>query len=224
VPNLSKNRQDPILVALGQRENWRHPVIISLPRSSYFVIMGKFTGPLKRLNTMPMPIIESPNGVRYFTVDGLLLSGSQTGEAAKYAVTLELLHGLGARKQFSAIAQLYDLVMPGLILSSHLFQGLNRNLYCDGGFDGDENKFVFSRKPAYDYYWSGGRNGQPEKRIAPTRQVFVTVVSKNVTHQDQFPGVSGWIERWNWVDEDSVLNEAPVNWVDRYKTKVWSKE
>jgi len=157
-------------------------------------------------------------------VEGPLLSTHKSGETAKYAITMDVLRGLGTRGQFSAIAQLYGLVIPGLILSSHLFQGLNRYLYCDGAKEGDDDKFVFSRKPAYDYFWKGGPNGAEEKRLAPSTQVFVVIVSNNVRHKGNFSDIAGWIEHWNWVDEDPVLQEAPIDWVDRYKRKIWSRD
>jgi hypothetical protein len=172
---------------------------------------------------MPIQIFDN-GGVTYFTVDGPELSNTQSGKEAKYAVTMDVLRGLGGRKQFSSIAQLYGLVVPGLILSEHLFQGLNRNLYCDEGLNGDEDKFVFSRKPAYDFYWEGGITGTEEKCLAPANQVFVVLISKNINHKDKFPDVSGWVERWNWVDEDSELRGAPINWLDRYNDILWSKK
>lgn len=171
---------------------------------------------------MKIPIITTQE-ISYFVVDGLLLSAQQDGSSAKYAVTMDIVRGLAERKQFSAIAQLYGLVIPSLILSAHLFQGLNRYLYCDGVANGDDDKFVFSRKPAYDFFWEGGRTGKEVKRLAPSGQAFVIVLSKNVKHFDKYPDVAGWIDHWNWVDEDQVLNEAPINWVDRYKNKIWSK-
>lgn len=172
---------------------------------------------------MAIPSVVMSNGISYIIVDGLPLSETQTGEAVKYAVTMDILRGLGNRKQFSNIVQLWELVIPGLILSTHLFQGLNRNLYCDGVFEGDTDKFVFSRKPAYDFYWEGGREGKQIKKFASSGQVFVVVVSKNTKHQEKFPEICGWIEHWNWVDEDTELSEAPINWVDRYKQRIWSK-
>lgn len=172
---------------------------------------------------MSLPIISS-NGISYIVVDGPLLSAKQDGKSAKYAVTMDILTGLATRGQFSAIAQLYGLVIPGLILSSHLFQGLNRYLYCDGAYEGDEEKFVFSRKPAYDYFWRGGPGGSETRRLAPSSQVFVVIVSNNIKHKGNFADIAGWIEHWNWVDEDPVLQEAPISWVDRYKRKIWSRD
>lgn len=174
---------------------------------------------------MDLPIINS-NGVSYFIVDGPPLDYDRDPfTPAKYAVNMDILHGLGSRGQYSSIAQLYGLVIPGMILSVHLFQGLNRNLY-DGGFDGDSDKFVFSRKPAYDFYWKGCRNGEQVKCMAPPGQVFVILVSGNTKQRDKenFSDVDGWIDHWTWVDQDTILSEAPINWVDRYKTKVWSRE
>jgi hypothetical protein len=172
------------------------------------------------------PFILTKGAISYIEIDGLPLDQYPPGHSVKYALTTEILYGLGRRKQFSAIAQLYKLVIPGLILSAHLFQGLNRYLYCNNAnsaTNGDEDKFVFSRKPKQDFFWQGGRDGREVATHAPLNQVFVVVVTNNIKHRDEFPGVEGWIEHWSWVEEDSVLKGAPIDWVDRYKKKVWSR-
>lgn len=165
--------------------------------------------------------IINVDGTKYIVIEGPVLGPKTDKEIAKYALTLESFKNLGERGQFSTLSQLYGLVIPGLILSTHLFQGLNRNLYCDNGFEGDKDKYVFSRKPAYDYYWSEELKRE-EKTTAPANQVFVVLVSANKNHNDKYPEIAGWIEHWNWVDEDTVLPEAPIDWVDRYKEKLWN--
>jgi len=188
--------------------------------------MRGFPALFRGFDQMAIPIITA-NDVSYIVVEGPSLDGKDgkpTSEVAKYAITKEVLEGLAERKQFHAIAQLYGLVIPGLILSQHLFQGLNRYLYCDGEPKGDCTKYIFSRKPAYDYVWEGGKHGKETKKFAPNDQVFVLLVSKNNgKHRDAFPDIGGWIEHWNWVDEDPALEDAPLNWVDRYDRKVWSR-
>lgn len=175
---------------------------------------------------MSIPIITT-NGVSYFVIDGPSLNGKDgkpTADVVKYALNMDVLRGLATRKQFHAIAQFYGLVLPGLISSTHLFQGLNRYLYCDGEAKGDCSKFVFSRKPAYDYVWEGGKYGKESRKFAPSDQVFVTLVSKtNEKHRETYPDIAGWVEHWNWIDEDPALEDAPLNWVDRYDWKEWSR-
>ena len=43
-------------------------------------------------------------------------------------------------------------------------------------------------------------------------------------NKEEFPDIAGWLDHWNWVDEDTCLNEAPDDWVDRYDRKLWTRE
>jgi hypothetical protein len=61
-----------------------------------------------------------------------------------------------ARGQLTAMAQLFELVAPGLILTRHIFRGLQRPLYCDDDPQGDERKLIYTRCPSADYEWIGG--------------------------------------------------------------------
>lgn len=170
---------------------------------------------------MTIPIINV-NGQRYLVVDGPSITNNGDG-TVKYALTMDKLNGIVNRGQLSMLSQFYGLVYPGMVLSAHLFKGLNRNLYCDEAFNGDEDKYVFSRKPTNDFYWQGGKSGQESRTKAPEKQVFAVLVSVNNKHQANFPDVAGWIEHWTWIDEDPVLSKAPNEWVDRYDEKIWSK-
>jgi len=176
---------------------------------------------------MGLELIQKDN-VSYYVVEGPpinLKEYQKSFDAARYAVNMDVLRGLGDRKQFPVLAQLYGIVIPGLILSTHLFRGVNRNLYYDDSFEGDSDKLIFSRKPPYDYTWTGGRNGNYIKKLAPSDQVFLILISENKNkHKENFPDVDGWIDHWNWADEDPVLSEAPIDWVDRYDKKLWSRE
>ena len=67
---------------------------------------------------------------------------------AKFGLLASDLKWYGQRGLSTAIAQFYEMVMPGLILTRHIFKGLNRGLYCDDNSDGDEEKLVYTRKPA----------------------------------------------------------------------------
>ena len=131
----------------------------------------------------------------------------------------------GQRGLGTAIAQLYQLVSPGLILTRHVFKGLVRGLYCDGSASADEDKLVYTRKPSSDYVWNGsGADGAPSKRPPPPGKVFAVVISPNIRHREIYPSVTGWINRWNWVDEDPALAEAPIDWLDRYDKKLWTRK
>jgi hypothetical protein len=129
-----------------------------------------------------------------------------------------------ANHQFTEIAQFYTLIADGLIMARHIFEGLERPLFCDNSEDGDKGKLVYTWKPTRDFEWVGGKHGRPESRNAPRGCTFGVIVSKNTKHEDQYPGVDGWINHWSWVAEDNGLAEAPVNWVDRYTRKLWTRE
>lgn len=133
------------------------------------------------------------------------------------------LQKYGARRQATAIAQFYKLVIPGMILTRHIFKGLNRPLCCDDNMEGDEGKLVYTRKPTFDYEWVGGKTGRPVERSVPLGRVFAVIVSPNERHKENFPGIECWIERWNWLEEDLGLPESPINWVDRYGQKIYTR-
>ena len=90
---------------------------------------------------------------------------------------------------------------------------------------GDTSKLIYTWKPTFDYEWIGGRFGEPKERPTPQNSVFCVIVSPNIRNSniEKFPYVYGWIERWNWVKEDKGLPEAPINWVDRYKKKIYTR-
>lgn len=134
------------------------------------------------------------------------------------------LKQFGARAQFAEIAQFYKLVCDGLILTRHIFEGLERPLYCDGSPKGDSNKLVYTRKPARDVEWTGGKSGNLIWREAPKGCVFVVIITPNTRHRDRYPSIDGWVNHWAWTEEDVGLAEAPINWVDRYTTKLWTRE
>lgn len=164
--------------------------------------------------------IKIKDDIPYIEVDGPLFGAEAS--VGKFWIKTAALGEYCARGQATSVAQFYQLVMPGLILTKHIFSGLTRPLYCHAEMTGDASKYVFARKPAWDFVWVGGRNGEAVQKTAPENSVFVVVISKNIKHLDKFPEVSGWIERWNWVEEDPGLDEAPVNWVDRYDAKIWT--
>lgn len=130
----------------------------------------------------------------------------------------------GRRGLATAIAQFYLLVGSGLILARHIFKGLDRKLFCDGNANADEEKLIYTRKPSTDYVWDGGKHGGPIRKECPPGQVLAVIISPNTRHCADYPSVKGWIDRWNWIDEDRVLPEAPKNWLDRYDLKLWTRK
>lgn len=169
-----------------------------------------------------LSVQTSHGGEVVYVVDGPSLADPKV--VVKYALRKPDLAAYVERRQLALLAQFATLVADGLILSKHCFNGLRRDLYCDGEQDGHLKKFALVRKPAYDYVWEGGRQGSPVRKVAPPDSVFVVLVSRNA-HKAEFPDVEGWLDRWSWVREDQgPLDETPEGWVDRYESKVWTRE
>jgi hypothetical protein len=170
------------------------------------------------------PYIEQ-NGELLLAAEAPWIDGAKR-ETGLLAIHTSSLKGLMQRGQGVAIAQLYGIVIPGLILTRHIFRGLKRPLYCDGSSDGDKTKLVYARRPAFDYVTAvNPATGLLEelKYPPPTGKTFIAIVSPNA-HAAAFPQVRGWIDHWNWAEEDSVLAEAPVGWVDRYEERLFTRE
>jgi hypothetical protein len=51
-------------------------------------------------------------------------------------------------------------------------------------------------------------------------RVFVVLVREEPPNTEN---VIGSIERWNWVEEDTDLPGAPLEWSERYEEKLWSR-
>lgn len=175
-------------------------------------------------------MVEVKSGVSAFCAEAFVFHDSEgeplpeprVGLLAMLASDLKLL---GARGQSTAIAQAYGLIAEGMILSKHVFQGLQRPLRTDGNGFADREKLVYSRKPSFDYIWQGdGPTGKHVRTDAPKARVFAVYVSPNVRHRTEFPTIDGWINHWAWIDEDAVLPEAPIGWVDRYDSKLWTEQ
>lgn len=160
------------------------------------------------------------DGELIYLIDGLAFEDNQQ-KTATYGLLQSDLGKYAKRGQTYAIAQFYSLVGIGLICTRHIFLGLNRPLYDNDNPDADKVKFIHCRKPLWDCKWGG--DNQIVNIPAPVGKVFVTIISKNVNHRERFPMVYGWVDWWNWVQEDEGLAEAPVNWVDRYDLKIYSR-
>jgi hypothetical protein len=160
------------------------------------------------------------DGELVYLIDGLAFENDKL-LTVTYGLFQSDLRKYADRGQSYAIAQFYSLVGNGLILTRHIFSGLNRPLCDDDCMDADQGKIVHSRKPIWDYKW---KDIDKQKKIsAPSGKVFVTIISKNIKHTARFTMVYGWVDWWNWVDEDEGLAEAPINWVDRYGNRLYSR-
>jgi len=170
--------------------------------------------------------IVKENGVHIFLADAKWFN-EETGDVTdvKLGMLTSDLKAFGRRGLATSISQFYELVIPGLILTRHIFKGLDRRLFCDDSPDADRDKLVYARKPSSDFVWIGtGADGAPARCEPPPGKVFAVIVSPNTRHRELYPSVAGWINRWNWVDEDTALAEAPINWLDRYDAKLWTRK
>jgi len=158
-----------------------------------------------------------------YLIDGWAFEDSEA-KVVQYGLLKSDLGKYATRGQANAIAHFFTLVAPGLILTRHIFIGLERPLCSDNCMEGDKLKHIHSRKPKRDYEWQKGSACKVKEFDAPKDKVFVVIMSKNVKHNARFPMVYGWIERWSWVKKDKSLKEAPVNWADRYKEKIFTRE
>ena len=160
------------------------------------------------------------DGENVYLIDGLAFENGQK-TVVKYGLLQSDLGKYAERGQTYAIGQFISLVGNGLICTRHIFSGLKRPLCDDGSMDADQGKFIHSRKPKWDFKWKD--TDTPEQILAPAGKVFVIIISKNIKHLDRFPMIYGWIDWWNWVEEDKGLAEAPINWVDRFGKKIYSR-
>lgn len=177
-------------------------------------------------NSLAASYLEANNKILLVAEGYQSIDDGSSGKICRYGILVDDIKLYWERGMGVQIAQLYEIVIPGLILSKHLFQGVKRPLYCDNTINADESKLVFSRVPAFDVIINRGlTNGGPviEKRPTPAGKTFVVIVSPNIRHRTEYPTIDGWLDRWNWVPEDSGLPEAPENWVDRYDKKIYTR-
>jgi hypothetical protein len=127
----------------------------------------------------------------------------------------------------TAVAQYYGIVQDCLFQAVHAFKGLKRPLMHGQDMEADKGIIVYSWRPEIDWVWSAGQfGGRPVAKKAPAGRVFVVLVREE-PEAKEYAGVGkifGSIEKWNWVKEDPALLHAPVDWQDRYTSKLWSRE
>lgn len=162
--------------------------------------------------------------IRILLVKAMWTDSSGTVKEAQVGVTHDTVASLkshGARARFF---QLQSIVASELIDAKHIFQGLNRPMFSDGDMAADGNKLVYTWKPRYDYDRDDFDPEKPKKHYFPKDKTFVVIVSPmRDIHRHDYPMIEGWINHWGIVDEDEHLDEAPVDWQNRFKRKLWSK-
>jgi hypothetical protein len=166
--------------------------------------------------------VITENGNVIYLVDGK----DSTGEVVQFGITKNQLATRVQRRQTVRLVQFLNIVEPGLILAKHLFQGLKRPLCYGDDLNGDTEKLVYSWKPAFDYDWKEIRrfdSSEIERRIPPLNTVFFVIVTPNKSPQT-YPSVKYWLEHWSWVGEAPDLASAPIDWNERYNSKLISYE
>ncbi|MBI2504906.1 MAG: hypothetical protein HYW07_16940 [Candidatus Latescibacteria bacterium] len=159
------------------------------------------------------------DGIRYFKLAALWVrQASASPKRGCIAITEEQLANYLNRGQLPAYAQFVKIVTPGMVNTAHIFRGLKRPLRNDDDPNTDEKKLVYVWTPPRDFEWQGGPVPIPRR----PRHVFVTIVTPN-NLVEEFPDVDGWLERWNWVRESPKYQGHPLDWRNRYTTKLWSR-
>lgn len=174
---------------------------------------------------MEQPNVESgelkqikENGEFLYLVDGV----DPVGQVKNFGIAKRELEKIYNRGSNIRLAQFLKIVVPGLVLAEHIFQGLKRPL-CDGkDMNAADSKLAFSWKPEWDYWWNNADRFESRElqfRESPDGKIFVVIVSPN-SKKNNFPSVDYWIERWSWVRQSGTLAKAPVDWEIRYDKKL----
>lgn len=153
--------------------------------------------------------IKDYGGKLVYLVDAKVWDKKNGIEDGKFGLLVDTLKEYAQRGEITKITQFYKLVEPGLILARHIFEGLCRSLHCDGNQSGDEDKLVYTRKPAWDFVWIGDRfRGKPGRRDVAPGTVFAVLVTPNSSHQQELSDIDGWINHWNWIEELKLPHEG----------------
>ncbi|HEY2392491.1 MAG TPA: hypothetical protein VGK22_15050 [Candidatus Angelobacter sp.] len=127
----------------------------------------------------------------------------------------------------TSVAQYHGIVQDGLFQAVHAFKGLNRPLMHGEDMQADKSILVYSWRPEVDYVWVGSRfDGKIIAKSPPSDRVFVVLVREEPEPNEyaEVGRIFGSIEKWNWVKEDPTFPYAPIEWQDRYTSKLWSRE
>ena len=170
-----------------------------------------------------VPLIIRKGGKVAYLFDGWTVENSIEPQVVKFGILQDDIIKLADRGQNSALAQLDSIVAPGLISARHIFRGLNRPMLTDHSMDADVPELVYAWRQMWDFDWPAP-HGTPRRWPRPENCVFVVIAGRNIQYLEKWPEVYGWINRWNWVDEDPGVPEAPLNWSSRYAEKMFTRK
>lgn len=168
-----------------------------------------------------MAVIQRYDNVIY-PVDGI----SCGREECTLGISKKRLLALNEKGFSHKFGQLRNLVMPGLVVSTALFQGLQRRLMQRDNTEADADKLIYIRKPSHDYEWEYADRFYPDrirKLPAPERAVFFVIATPNTVpkYRERYPEIFAWIERWGWIEEDGANPGMPEDFSNRYKKCLW---
>ena len=163
--------------------------------------------------------LELRSGVVKYADVVVARSPMDSAQTVDVGITHETFQRFHKRMLATAIAQYYGIVQGSMMSAVHLYKGLKRPLMLADDMHADQTVLAYTWRPETDFEWSGSPyDGAPKSMTPPKLRVFVVLVREE-NGQD---GISGSIERWNWVREDPKLPHAPVDWDERYNQRLWS--
>lgn len=141
----------------------------------------------------------------------------------KIGITPEAIKARASRGLRHVIGQMYGIVGTGLIHAQHVFQGLKRDMLVGDDDNAAQKKLAVTWATNRDAVYAGDKSGgRLEYMDAPENRVFAVYVSPNEM-LEEFPDIFGWAEHWTWIAADPELSGAPIDWRDRYDSKIWSQ-
>lgn len=124
--------------------------------------------------------------------------------------------------RITLVAQYYGIIQEGLMDAVHAFRGLNRPLLHAGNAAADDGVIIYSWRPVKDFVWSHSQfSGTAIEKLPPPKRVFTVLVREE--DQPNAYGVFGSVEYWSWVAEDQNFPLAPIDHLERYKKRLWSR-
>jgi hypothetical protein len=158
------------------------------------------------------------NNEKIFVISGVDHVGAETHFGFPKA-SFQKIYNRGSNVR---LAQFLGIVVPGIVLVQHVFQGLKRPMCVGNDMEADKQKLVYTWKPEWDFWWPDRYKFDARRlefREAPDGKVFAVIISPN-NAKELYPSVDYWIERWYWVRRSDTLLKAPTEWERRYESKL----